>query len=197
MSGLPGDTAGTEARLAGESGEPAAAAPHENEQVHQALVSPAAEGASASGPLQRVWQGLATAGIWTGRALIAAVAVLTLIDIGQEWKQNEVIIDPVLVPEAVAKAGWTSEVLAGQIKDDIGRIDEAGRTDYPHALYGLRSKSEDPDFTVAGGTISARAFARWIHKVVAGPPRRLVGEVIALGPVYRQDSQIGRKLIQG
>jgi hypothetical protein len=106
--------------------------------------------------------------------------MLTLIDIRQEWAQNEVVIDPVLVPDAVSKSGWSSEVFARQIRDEIQRVDRGGRTDYPHAFYGLEEKSAGPDFTLAGGTISARAFARWMRKVISGPPRRLVAEVVSL-----------------
>jgi Tetratricopeptide repeat len=185
MAILPGDTQ-VEPKNAVESGGSKAAAPEGKglfariHAAHELLAWSASILATASGLLHRIWQWLAAAAVWAGPVVIAVVATLTLIDIWQEWQQDEVIIDPVLVPEAVAKSGWTSDVLARELRDEIRKIDQGGRTDYRHAIVGLGAKPEGPDFTLAGGTISARTFSRWVHKVVSGPPKRLAGEVVAL-----------------
>ncbi|MER2634020.1 MAG: tetratricopeptide repeat protein [Rhizobiaceae bacterium] len=121
------------------------------------------------------------AGLARARSLALNTLVLLVVGVFgwavvEEVARDPVVIEPLLVPEPVAKAGWTGEVLARQMRDRVREINAgAGTFRRPDDYLFDR---EQADFVLPGGIVSIRTLVTVLRSVVNRPARRLVAEVI-------------------
>jgi len=110
----------------------------------------------------------------------AAFGVVGLLgwSIAQELTRDPVIIEPLAVSESLAKAGWSGEVLASQIRDAVREINEGAKTLRAPADYLF--DRDQLDIVVPGASVSIRTLVAVVRGVLGRPARRVGGEVIEL-----------------
>ena len=121
------------------------------------------------------------AGLARARSLALNTLVLLVVGVFgwavvEEVARDPVVIEPLLVPEPVAKAGWTGEVLARQMRDRVREIN-AGATTFRRRDDYLFDR-EQADVVLPGGIVSIRTLVTVLRSVVNRPARRFVAEVI-------------------
>ncbi len=149
----------------------------------EAREAPESSAPAASGPPPGFWARF-EAGMTRARSLaLSGVVLLVLGVVGwsvtQELIRDPVIIEPLAVPESLAKAGWTGEVLARQIRDGIRDINEAAHAS-PALAPAYLFDREQLDFALPGGLISIRTLATVVRGVLGRPARRVTGELVQL-----------------
>lgn len=96
--------------------------------------------------------------------------------IGGELWRNPVIIEPLLVPASVAEDGWTGEVLARHMRDQIRDINEGAKTQRGRDQYMF--DREQVDIVLPGGLVSVRTLVTVVRAALDRPARRVTAEVI-------------------
>lgn len=96
--------------------------------------------------------------------------------IALELSRETLRIDAIDVPESLARAGYTQQVVARRLVDQILRI----RTE---ALMGRENRAlattwSQPDIVVPGTGLSARAVADYVRGLLGRPDQRVGGEVV-------------------
>lgn len=134
-------------------------------------------------PAPGFWQRF-DAGFARARSLAFSTVVLLVLGVvgwslAQELIRDPVIIEPLAVPESLAKAGWTGEVLARQIRDGIRDINEAAEAS-PALAPAYLFDWEQLDFALPGGLVSIRTLVTVVRGVLRRPVRRVTGELVQL-----------------
>lgn len=92
--------------------------------------------------------------------------------------RKTVVIDSIVVPEALAKKGYTPDVLAQWVASEISALQRDAR---------IRARREENfelsgaqiDFTVPTAGISYRAIVRYVRQLIGRPEERVQGEIVS------------------
>jgi hypothetical protein len=123
-----------------------------------------------------LWRGLYLEGL----GVIAAVAALS---IGMRSALSKgAIIEPIVLPKAVAELGWTGELVAARILDAAGRFAH-DKTRQPKPIL-LPPSDPLPKIEVPGFKLSPSAFGDLLRELVGARRRRLSGEIMSGSPDY-------------
>jgi tetratricopeptide (TPR) repeat protein len=106
--------------------------------------------------------------------LIAAIVAL-LISFAREIRRETIVLDEFTAPEDVVKAGYTSNVIAEKILDEVRAIDIAATT--WKARRALDTSSAIPDLQVVGSGMSMRSIVRYARRLVDLADERVGGEI--------------------
>ena len=103
-----------------------------------------------------------------------------------EVLRPEVVLDPIEVPEDIAKLGYSGVVVAEQLADAALNIEletrELSAQNSWHKdaenLREIGTLAHTPDITVPGAAMSLRSFARFIRQALGLPSMYLHGEIV-------------------
>jgi tetratricopeptide (TPR) repeat protein len=115
------------------------------------------------------------------RSLVVSIAVIVGVGFGtvvvvKELRQRSLVIEPIQIPEALAGLGYTSENVARQLKEQIGRIHTASTTFKELPL--LATSAELPEIEIPETQTSVRQVLSYLRAYVGADEIRFGGEII-------------------
>ena len=138
--------------------------------------------------------GLARMLSWKGALwglLLLVVLVVTL----RETFRSVTLVDPFAVPRSLTDQGYTPQVVANQVVDEIHRIYLDVHTRAAKGRVGLSSEDTLPDAEVPETKISLRAMIQFLRGFLHREPFQVTGEIIS--PSAGSDLQVTFRIIRG
>jgi tetratricopeptide (TPR) repeat protein len=174
----------------------AACEPESEAAVEPSAPAPAEPGAPSPrpAPLRRLMAGAGAAGgsiaavgrtlddaIGAVRSLVVSIAVIVGVGFGtvvvvNELRHRLLVIEPIQIPHALADLGYTSENVARQLKEEIGRIHTASTTFKELPL--LATTADLPEIEIPEAETSVRQVLSYLRSYVGAEETRFAGEII-------------------
>ncbi len=129
------------------------------------------------------------------RAFWIVVAALVVIVVSREAFSSRVLIDPFVVPKSLTDQGYTSQVVANGVVDEIHRISTEVRTRVAKREVGFSSLSALPDLEVPETKLSLRAVVQFTLELLHTAPLRATGEIV--GPPTGDGLQVTVRITRG
>lgn len=107
-------------------------------------------------------------------SLLGAFVLALIMDL----RRKTVIIDSIVVPEALAKKGYTSDVVAQWVASEISALQRDARIK-ARREENFELSGAQIDFTVPNAGISYRAIVRYVRQLVGRPEERVQGEIVS------------------
>lgn len=131
-------------------------------------------------PAERINRSIGTRLADVGRLATSAVtfglAVALLIGLGMGLIRGDIILQPFHVPEALSKRGYTGEVLALRLADEVSSLYRKAYTTYRQPATVAADVAE-PDFDIPGTHFSVRKVSNWLRYALRLPVKALEGEI--------------------
>lgn len=106
--------------------------------------------------------------------LIVAIAALVFAFV-KEIRRESIYLDPIDVPEDLAKRGYSPAVVTDRLLDRVRTIQNAASTSKPR--QGVDTNAAQVDIQVPGGAISMKALVRYTRSMLDLPEQHLGGEI--------------------
>jgi tetratricopeptide (TPR) repeat protein len=118
------------------------------------------------------------------RLLILVVSISVI----QEVCNNNPVLDVVNVPEQFQKQGYTPDVLARRIKDQITEIDTKEKVIEQHRLLQLATDSPLPDLQIPTANVSLKTAILFVRQLLRFPPVGIMVDVMVDYPTADKES---------
>jgi tetratricopeptide (TPR) repeat protein len=118
---------------------------------------------------------------------LAAIALAVIIV--RQLTNNPVVVEPVSVPDALAKQGYTPKIIGQRIVDDIYKIQRAATT--VKERRDLMPEWAQLDVEMPGAGMSVKEIGRIIKESLGIPTSRISGEVVMVNQHFRLRLRFG------
>jgi len=118
------------------------------------------------------------------RLLILVVSISVI----QEICNNNPVLDVVNVPEEFQRQGYTPDVVARRVKDQITEIDAKEKVIERQRLLQLATDSPLPDLQIPTANISLKTTILFVRQLLRFPPDRIMVDVMLDYPTGDKES---------
>src|SRR5216684_3131964 len=122
------------------------------------------------------------------RLLILIVAISVLPDVIQEIRNDNPVLDVVNVPEVFQKQGYTPDVVARRIKDQIRDVDAKEKVIVGPRLIQLATDSPLPDLQIPTANVSLKTTILFVRQLLRFSPDRITVDVMVDYPTADKES---------
>ena len=129
-------------------------------------------------PWKKIGEGLAAArsAVLNGLLLVSLVALIGFAV--AELRRDVVVIDPIRLPEPLRQMGYSEDVAAHRLWDEVVRINESTPTAKDRVL--LLPTSQKMDFEAPGAGVSLQAVVQMLRPFLGLDETRIAGEFICM-----------------
>jgi tetratricopeptide (TPR) repeat protein len=106
--------------------------------------------------------------------LVLAIAALVFAFV-KEIRREAIYLDPIDVPEDLAKRGFSADVVTERLLDHVRAIQAAANTSKPS--QGVDSSATQVDIQVPGGQLSMKSIVRYARSLFDLPEQHFTGEI--------------------
>jgi len=110
-------------------------------------------------------------------------AIALSVIIVRQLTTNSVVVEPISVPDTLAKQGYTPKIFGQRIVDEIFKIQREATT--IKERRGLMPEWSQLDFEMPGAGLSIKAIGRIIKESLGIPGTRISGEVVMENQEFR------------
>ncbi len=160
---------GTKAHAAPEDDSSQAVEPSENEPIQ---VKAQHEGLS-----KRLANHASTARSIVVNALLLALVVAMGVVLARELSRDTVIVEPLGVPKGLAERGYTGEILARRLIDELTKIRKGASTRKNDINPEVLPDWSQPDIQIPGAPMSLRSIVRYVQESFSATGLHISGEV--------------------
>jgi len=141
---------------------------------------PAPPASPKSNPWNKINASLATARAIVANGLLLVVVVTIIGVTVAELRRDMIVIDPIGLPEPLRQMGYSEDVAAFRLWDEVVRINEST----PTAKGGVRMlpTSQKMDFEAPGAGVSLQAVVQVLRPFLGLDETRIAGEFICMTP---------------
>jgi tetratricopeptide (TPR) repeat protein len=126
-------------------------------------------------PWKKIGEGLAAVRTATLNGLML-VSLIALIGFAvAELSRKVVVIDPIRLPETLRERGYSEDVAADRLWDEMGRINEVTPT--AKDSVAVQPTSQKMDFEPPGSGIALQEVVQMLRRVLGQKETRIVGEI--------------------
>jgi tetratricopeptide (TPR) repeat protein len=129
-------------------------------------------------PLKEIGEGLAAVRSATLNGLMLASLVAIIYFAVAELRRDVVVIDPIRLPEALRQRGYSEDVAADRLWDEVGRINE--RTPTAKERVAMQPASQKLDFEPPGSGIALQEVVQMLRRFLGLKETRIVGEITCM-----------------